>query len=145
MDNNLDQNSIEKIKNMVNNGDFSGAMSQISPEMIQNFSKLLSDSNNSSKNPQNLNNPSKSTNTYSKNNKTNSNFDFSNIDMNTIMKMKSVMEKMNSSSDPRSNLLESLKPYMREGKKEKIDQYANLLKMANVAEIMKNDQKGDFK
>lgn len=145
MDNNLDQNSIEKIKNMVNNGDLSGAMSQISPEMIQNFSKLLSDNNNSSKNSQKTSGPSQIPNTYSKNNKTNSNFDFSNIDMNTIMKMKSVMEKMNSSSDPRSNLLESLKPYMREGKKEKIDQYANLLKMANVAEIMKNDQKGDFK
>lgn len=145
MDNNLDKNSMEKIKNLVNNGDFSGAMSQISPEMIQNFSKLLSGNNNSFQNSQNSNSPNQNSNTYSNNSKTNSNFDFSNIDMNTIMKMKSVMEKMNSSSDPRSNLLESLKPYMREGKKEKIDQYANLLKMANVAEIMKNDQKGDYK
>lgn len=145
MDNNLDENSMNKIKNMVDNGDLSGAISQISPEMIQNFSKLLSNNNDSSKNSQNVNSPNKNSNTYSKNNKTNSNFDFSNIDMNTIMKIKSVMEKMNSSSDPRSNLLESLKPYMRNGKKEKIDQYANLLKMANVAEIMKNDQKGDFK
>ncbi len=142
MDNNLDENSMNKIKNMVDNGDLSGAISQISPEMIQNFSKLLSNNNNNS---HNTNNPNKNSNTYSKNTKTNSNFDFSSIDMNTIMKMKTVMEKMNSSSDPRSNLLESLKPYMREGKKEKIDQYANLLKMANVAEIMKNDQKGDFK
>jgi len=142
LDNNLDENSMNKIKNMVDNGDLSGAISQISPEMIQNFSKLLSNNNNNS---HNTNNPNKNSNTYSKNTKTNSNFDFSSIDMNTIMKMKTVMEKMNSSSDPRSNLLESLKPYMREGKKEKIDQYANLLKMANVAEIMKNDQKGDFK
>ena len=142
MDNNLDENSMNKIKNMVDNGDLSGAISQISPEMIQNFSKLLSNNNNNS---HNTNTPNKNSNTYSKNTKTNSNFDFSSIDMNTIMKMKTVMEKMNSSSDPRSNLLESLKPYMREGKKEKIDQYANLLKMANVAEIMKNDQKGDFK
>lgn len=138
MDNNLDENTMNKIKNMVDGGDLSGAISQISPEMIQNFSKILSNNNNNSQKAQNAQTPSQKSNTYS-------NFDFSNIDMNTVMKMKSVIEKMNNSSDPRSNLLQSLKPYMRDGKKEKIDQYANLLKMANVAEIMKNDQKGDFK
>ena len=55
--------------------------------------------------------------------------------MNTMMKMKSVMEKMNHSSDPRSNLLQSLKPYLRDEKKSKLDQYANLLNMANLIEL----------
>lgn len=145
MDNNLDENTMNKIKNMVDGGDLYGAISQISPEMIQNFSKLLSNNNDNSQNSQNEQIPKQNSNTYSQNTQTNSNFDFSNIDINTIMKMKSVVEKMNNSSDPRSNLLQSLKPYMRDGKKEKIDQYSNLLKMANVAEIMKNNQKGDFK
>ena len=138
MDNNLNENMMNKIKNMVDGGDISGAISQISPDMIQNFSKMFS--NNNSENKQNNNK-----NTYSKNKGQNSNIDFSNIDMNTILKMKSLIEKMNNSDDARSNLLQSLKPYMREGKKEKIDQYSNLLKMANVAEILKNDQKGGFK
>ncbi|MBP3801125.1 MAG: hypothetical protein J6I85_03705, partial [Clostridia bacterium] len=71
------------------------------------------------------------------------NFDFSQIDMNTILKMKSVMENMNNSDDPRSNLLYSLKPYLRQTKQEKLDQYVNLLNFSKVAEILKNDKKDD--
>ena len=63
--------------------------------------------------------------------------------MNTILKMKSVMEKMNNSDDPRSNLLYSLKPYLRQTKQEKLDQYVNLLNFSKVAEILKNDKKDD--
>ena len=74
-------------------------------------------------------------------NSSNNAFDFSNIDMNTILKMKSVMEKMNHKNDPRSNLLYSLKPYLRDGRKEKLDQYANLLNVAKIAELLKNDNK----
>ena len=68
-------------------------------------------------------------------------FNFNNIDINTIMKMKSVMEKMNSSNDPRNNLLHSLKPYLRESKQDKLDQYANLMNIAKIAEIFKNEKK----
>ena len=42
MDNNLNENMMNNIKNMVDNGDISSAISQISPEMINNFSKMLS-------------------------------------------------------------------------------------------------------
>lgn len=68
-------------------------------------------------------------------------FNFNNIDINTIMKMKSIMEKMNSSNDPRSNLLHSLKPYLRESKQNKLDQYASLMNIAKIAEIFKNEEK----
>ena len=61
--------------------------------------------------------------------------------MNTILKLKSVMEKMNKKNDPRANLLYSLKPYLREEKKEKLDQYANLLNVANIVEALKNENK----
>ena len=61
--------------------------------------------------------------------------------MNTILKMKSIMEKMNNQNDPRTNLLYSLKPYLREERKEKLDQYANLLNVAKIAELLKNDNK----
>ena len=144
MDNNFNENMMNNIKNMVDKGDISSAISQISPEMINNFSKMLSNAQENNNSSNHSNNASSSQNnnfnTNSNNNNT-SNFDFSGIDMNTILKMKSVMDKMNSSNDPRSNLLTSLKPYLRDGKKEKLDQYSALLKMANVAELMKNEKK----
>ena len=89
----------------------------------------------------NINDTTKSNTGNTNNNNSTNSFDFSNIDMNTIMKMKSVMEKLNNSDDPRSNLLNSLKPYLRNEKKEKLDQYANLINFAKIAEIMKNDNK----
>lgn len=49
------------------------------------------------------------------------------------------MEKLNNQNNPRSNLLASLKPYLREEKKEKLDQYSNLMNLANIAELLKND------
>ena len=39
---NIDENTMKNIKNMVDNGNLSDAISNISPEMIQNFSKILS-------------------------------------------------------------------------------------------------------
>lgn len=137
---NIDENTINNIKNMVDNGNISDAISQISPEMIQNFSKILSNQENNQKQEANNNNNSYNSN----NNSTSSNdsFDFSNIDMNTIMKMSSAIGKMNNSkNDPRANLLNSLKPYLRDSKKGKLDNYMNLLNVAKIAEIMKDNNK----
>ena len=134
---NIDENTINNIKNMVDNGNLSEAMSQISPEMIQNFSKMLS-------NQENTKNQESNNNDNSNNNSTNSNnsFDFSNLDMNTIMKMSSALGKMNNSkNDPRANLLNSLKPYLRDSKKNKLDNYMNLLNVAKIADIMKDNNK----
>ena len=132
---NIDQNTINNIKNIVDNGNINEAISQISPEMIQNFSKMFSQSNNSNNN-QNSN--SQNNNFESQENKgnQNNNFDFSNIDMASIMKMASTFNK--NSNDPRSNLLNSLKPYMRNSRKEKIDNYINLMNMSKIAEMLNN-------
>ena len=136
---NFDENTINKLKDMMNKGDLNDVISQIPPEMIQNFSSMMNNDTSSNVNPnqQTNQNSSQSSNQKSSNNA----FDFSNIDMNTILKMKSVMEKMNNKNDPRSNLLYSLKPYLREGRKEKLDQYANLLNVAKIAELLKNNNK----
>ena len=56
--------------------------------------------------------------------------------MNTIMKMKTIMDNMNNKNDPRANLLHSLKPYLRDSKKEKVDQYVNLLNISKIADVM---------
>lgn len=131
MDNfNIDANMVNKLKSMMDNGELSDVISKIPPEMMQNFSSMMNNGDNAHKNNGN-----------SIGNNNSGNFDFSNIDMNTIMKMKSVLDKMNSKDDPRTNLLHSLKPYLRDEKKEKIDQYANLMNVAKIAELLKNDGK----
>lgn len=141
---NFDENTINKLKNMMNKGDLNDVISQIPPEMIQNFSSMMQN-NSSGSNSNNQNQSNNSTvngnNNSEQNSSNNNSFNFNNIDMNTILKMKSVMEKMNNKNDPRSNLLYSLKPYLREGRKEKLDQYANLLNVAKIAELLKNDNK----
>ena len=128
---NLDENTINNIKNLVDNGNLEGALSQISPEMIENVSKMLN--NNSNNSTSNTNSSSDNTN--------NSSFDFNNIDPATIMKITSAFSKMNNKNDPRTNLLYSLKPYLRDGKKEKLDQYVNLLNITKMADILKDDKK----
>ena len=141
---NIDENTMKNIKNMVDNGNLSDAISQISPEMMQNFSKMLSNQNNSQNqnNTQNSSFDSNQQNCNESNNNssnTNNNFDFSNLDMDTIMKLSSAFGKMkNSKNDPRAN---SLKPYLRDEKKGKIDQYMNLLNVSKIAEIMKDNNK----
>ena len=136
---NIDENTMKNIKNMVDNGNLSDAISNISPEMIQNFSKMLSENQNTNtQNTQTQKEEKPETKTE------NNNFDFSNLDMNTIMKMSSAINKMkDTKNDPRANLLNSLKPYLRDSKKGQLDNYINLLNVAKIAEIMKDNNKGE--
>ena len=64
-----------------------------------------------------------------------------NLDAETLMKMTSVINAMNQKDNPGSNLLHSLKPYLRDSRKDKLDQYANLLNLTKIADVMKNDNK----
>ena len=133
---------INNVKNMVNSGN-------IPPEIQQMMNSMKSSDNNTSSNnssnidinkilsqvsPEMINNLSSSLNSNSSNN--NSNQNNFNLDMNTILKMKSIMESMNNKNDPRANLLYSLKPYLRESKKDKVDQYVNMLNISKIADFM---------
>ena len=151
MDNNnlnIDNDTMNQIKNLVNGGNISDALSKISPEMIQNFSNMMNSNglNNNIQNNMNQNNNQNNNHNNNQNNSQNGsgdnsipNFDFSNIDMNTIMKISSAFGNMNNNkNDPRANLLNSLKPYLRDNKKEKLDSYVNLLNMSKIAEVLKN-------
>lgn len=91
----------------------------ISPEMIQNLMEMLNNSDNSQED----------------NKSSNSSNNSSNIDFDTILKMKSIIDKMNVKDDPRSNLLQSLKPYLNESRKSKVDQYIQLMNMSKVMEV----------
>ena len=58
-----------------------------------------------------------------------------NIDINTMLKMKSIIDAMNNQKDDqRANLLKSLKPYLKESRKEKVDQYIKIFSMEKVFE-----------
>lgn len=122
----------------------------ISPDMINNLVNMLknsNDTNNSTDNSSNnidfnnlgniLSNFSSNTDT---NDSSNSDTNSSSIDIDTILKLKSIIETMNSKNDPRSNLLYSLKPYLRESKRSKLDQYANILKITQVTGLFKNEK-----
>lgn len=99
----------------------------ISPDMATNLMNILNGYNSSDKN--NSDNNSKNTNTENTTNPLNG------IDFETIMKMKSIIDKMNIKDDPRSNLLLSLKPYLKESRKEKLDQYMQLLSISRVLDV----------
>lgn len=75
----------------------------------------------------------------------NSNNNF-NFDINTMLKMKNIMDKMNSNSnDPRANLLLSLKPYLNNNRKEKLDQYMQFLNISKVIEVFQSEGGADKK
>lgn len=143
MDNfNLNEDTMSKLKDMLNKGDLSDTLSNISPETIQNFSNILNSNKNSSKQEQSSTSDETTNNSNTNNSANNSNnFDFSNLDMNTILKIQSVLSKMNNSKDSDSNLLRSLKPYLRGDRKEKIDQYSQLLNVAKMADLFNDNSK----
>lgn len=139
---------IKKLNNMINmsNGvensttskqaDVSSNSNSINEETIKN---LINNFNNNNKN----NNFNSNDSSCEENNSNNNNFNF---DINTILKMKNLMDKMNSNkNDPRSNLLLSLKPYLNNNRKQKLDQYMQFLNISQVIEAFNSDNGVDSK
>lgn len=66
-----------------------------------------------------------------------------NIDFETLMKIQQIMNQMKSEkNDPRTNLLLSLKPYLKDNRKQKIEQYINIFKMTKIIDLL-NKNGGD--
>lgn len=104
-DNDL-ENIFNKFNEMVKNNEI--------PDNFKDIINNLNNSNNSSSDSSNNDN---------------------NIDMNTILKIKKIMDSINSQKpDPRANLLLSLKPYLKESRQKKVDQYIKLFNMEKVFE-----------
>jgi hypothetical protein len=140
---------IQKLNNMINisnksenntnteQADVSSDLNSINEDTIKKLINNFNINNNTSNG--NGNDNSKEENNQNNNN----NFNF---DINTILKMKNVMDKMNSSkNDPRSNLLLSLKPYLNNNRKEKLDQYMQFLNISKVIEAFNSDNGVDSK
>ena len=111
-------------------------------ETSDNLKDILNNFSSSS------NNSSQASSNNSENNASNSSKSSSSIpefDIGTILKIKAAIDRLNSSqSDSRSNLLKSLKPYLHNSKKEKIDQYIKFLKIADVLESLNFLKEGIF-
>ena len=109
----------------------------ISPDMVNNLFNMLKNSNNLQNNNSDTNFENTSNDQYSNNfsNSSSASSNSNGIDIETIMKMKSIIDKMNVKDDPRSNLLQSLKPYLKDSRRAKVDQYIQLMNMSKVMEI----------
>ena len=133
---------VQVLMNNLNNGNndskqtLNNMLSQVSPEMLNNLSSMLQ-SNNSQNNSSNNNS---NTTSYNNSSSESSSNNFS-IDPATFMKMTTLINNMNKKDNPGNNLLRSLKPYLRDSRKDKLDQYANLLNITRIADAMKNDKK----
>ena len=104
-------------------------------EMFNNLSSMLGNTETSSNFNDIFSSFTSNSNNSNNNSDNSSNFDFSNIDMATMMKIKKILGQLNTNKkDPRSNLLQSLKPYLRPSKQEKLDQYSKLLSLSSVLE-----------
>lgn len=121
---------IQKLSSMVNNSnsannDNNQDISSNSNEAgLENLQYILSNMN--------LGSNSNDDNYQENNNSNNNNF---NIDFETIMRMKTVMDKFNSTKNsPEANLLLSLKPYLNNNRKQKLDQYMQFLNITKVLE-----------
>ena len=102
-----------------NNSNTNNSSSNIDPNMVKNILNMFNNSNESS----GASNNSESSGS-------------SNIDVETMLKMKTIIEKINNNkNDPRANLLLSLKPYLKDSRKDKVEQYIKLLNMSKVIDV----------
>lgn len=145
-------NILNNVKNMLNNSNDSSSSNNlnnssssdfnITPEMISNLASIIQNSNNEKNSTSDSsveNDADKGTGNFGSNSSSQTN-SFNNIDFETIFKIKSIIETLNKKDDPRSNLLYSLKPYLRENRQKKLDQYVNLFKITQVTNLFKNEK-----
>lgn len=123
-------------------------MSDDMSEMIQKMSEMIKNNeipDNIKSIMNNLASSNYDNSSESAEEKTDSNDTNSFIDLDTMLKMKSVIDSMNQQqNDPRTNLLKSLKPYLKPSRKEKVEQYIKLFSMGKVFEVL-NPMGGDKK
>lgn len=96
----------------------------ISPEMINNIMNIVNQNSEQS----------------SDNSANNSNTDSPDIDMETILKIKSILDKMKTrGNSPHSKLLQDLKPYLDVNKQSKLDQYMKIDRAIDLLPLIGGD------
>ena len=130
---------MSKISQMLNSNDMpneiKNIVSQLSNSQGNNFKNPTHDTTTSSNNCFDCDKSNQDDN--SSNNRNNQSNDILDFDINTMLKMKSIIDSMkNQKDDPRANLLMSLKPYLKPSRKQKVDQYVKLFQMGKVFEVL---------
>ncbi len=116
-----------------------------SNDIPDNLKDVINNISNN-ENLENINEINDNTNTYSSNtNNENNSTDGFNIDIDMIFKFKKVFDEINRNDDPRKSLLISLKPYLKDKKKNKIDKYIQFLNIAKIIEVIGPDILGSDK
>ena len=98
-------------------------------DVLNNFSNILKEKNID------LNNLLGEEKSSSNDNTDTDGFSF---DINTILKIKEIMDSMNNQNGPRNQLLHSLKPYLEDTKKEKLEQYIKIANLLSVLDSLDN-------
>lgn len=124
-----------------------GVVMEDMSNLISEFSKMIEKNgvpDNLKDILNNINSDNKSCNNSNNSDDDVSSFDFNNIDIQTFLKLKSALDKMNSQNNPNTQLLLALKPYLKNSKKEKLDQYIKLMNISSIIEVLNNNE-GDKK
>mgnify|MGYP004493523229 FL=1 len=132
-----DMNDIfQKLNSILEDKDMSNNLKNIMNNFSSSQTSNKTDESNSS-DDNSLKNEDAFKHDNSKNQETTTN-DFPEFDINVILKIKKIMDSLNTSKkdDPRANLLLSLKPYLNKTKKDKIDNYVKFLQFAKILEVM---------
>lgn len=116
------------------NDDLSNVMNQFSQILKDKNIDINQIINKTSDNSNSSNNQNTQINQNSFTSNSNSSSDF-NLDIQTILKIKDIMGKMNQKNMPRNNLLNSLKPFLRKEKQEKLDEYIKYANLLNLLEL----------
>lgn len=120
---------MNKFSQMMENGDVPENIKDIFNNFNSNQNSYDSSYNNNS------NNSSESS--------TNDGNNSFNLDFETIMRLQKIMNQMkNEKNDPRTNLLLSLKPYLKDSRQQKIEQYINIFKITKIIDLF-NKTGGD--
>lgn len=138
-----------EIQSMMKNGNIPSEMQNMmkNSNLSQGFNGIKNSDTNSNGNnisakynSSHISSNSNSNNSSSSNNNSSSgninNINSGSLDINTMMNIQKMMSMLNSKSDDDlTNLLFALKPYLRNEKKEKIDEYVKLFRMGKMAEL----------
>lgn len=131
-----------EMQNMMKNGNIPSEMQNMmkNSNLSQGFDSIKnSDINNNDHNISSEHNGSHMSNNNSNSGSGSGNINNINngsLDINTMMNIQKMMSMLNSKSDDDlTNLLFALKPYLRNQKKEKIDEYVKLFRMGKMAEL----------
>ena len=101
--------------------------SNILKEKNINLDDLLGSVDNSNKSDSETNHKTSET-------TSNSSFSFDSIDLSTLLKFKTIFDKYQNSTSQNVQLLTALKPFMKDSRKAKIEQYTKILKIAEIFE-----------